>query len=279
MCTRSCDFTCASLFAPAQCTGKCFEGCWCDPEYVSDGETCVSMDRCGCVHNGRYIKAGESFFSSNCSEKCTCHASGEVICEETNCSEEEKCMLRNGVRSCVKQVGRCTLAPGIWFTSFDGVEREVLLEGPYEVSSLCEGVDLPWFRMVVTVFREGGVAVPDGISVFFDEALIHVNKKKEIWVRGHKKQLPVNISRTLSVSESQGTIMIVQGSRIKILFSLSGEVTVTVSESMANKLCAPCGNFNGDISDDLRLPSGQVVGNITDVFETWKARDLSKSNV
>ncbi|TFJ96037.1 F0F1 ATP synthase subunit alpha [Platysternon megacephalum] len=106
LCTRSCDFTCASLFAPAQCTGKCFEGCWCDPEYVSDGEGCVSMDRCGCVHNGRYIKAGESFVSSNCSEKCTCHASGEVICEETNCTEEEKCMLRNGVRSCVKQVGR-----------------------------------------------------------------------------------------------------------------------------------------------------------------------------
>ncbi|XP_044847386.1 IgGFc-binding protein-like isoform X2 [Mauremys mutica] len=279
LCTRSCDFTCASLFAPAQCTGKCFEGCWCDPEYVSDGEACVSMDRCGCVHNGRYIKARESFVSSKCSEKCTCHASGEVICEETNCSEEEKCMLRNGVRSCVKQVGRCTLDPGIWFTSFDGVEREVLLEGPYEVSSLCEGVDLPWFRMVVSVFREGGVAVPDGISVFFDEGLIHVNKKKEIWVRGHQKQLPVKVSRTLSVSESQGTIMIVQGSRIKILFSPNGKVTVTVNESLANKLCAPCGNFNGDISDDLRLPSGQVVGNTTDVFEAWRARDLSKSEL
>ncbi|TFJ96016.1 SPFH/Band 7/PHB domain protein [Platysternon megacephalum] len=181
LCTRSCDFTCASLFAPPQCTGKCFEGCWCDPEYVSDGEACVSMDRCGCVHNGRYIKAGESFVSSNCSEKCTCHASGEVICEETNCTEEEKCMLRNGVRSCVKQVGRCTLAPGIWFTSFDGVEREVLLDGAYELSSLCEGVALPSFRMVVSVFREGGLAVPDSISVFFDEGLIHVNKKKEIW--------------------------------------------------------------------------------------------------
>ncbi|XP_034612354.1 IgGFc-binding protein-like isoform X3 [Trachemys scripta elegans] len=279
LCTRSCDFTCASLFAPAQCTGKCFEGCWCDPEYVSDGEACVSMDRCGCVHNGRYIKAGESLVSSNCSEKCTCHASGEVICEETKCTEEEKCMLRNGVRSCVKQVGRCTLAPGIWFTSFDGVEREVLLEGAYDVSSLCEGVDLPWFRMVVSVFREGGLAVPDGISVFFEEGLIHVNKKKEVWVRGHQRQLPVKVSRTLSVSESQGTIMIVQGSRIKILFSLRGEVTVTVSESLANKLCAPCGNFNGDISDDLRLPSGQVVGNITDMFEGWRARDLSRSNV
>ncbi|KAM7138226.1 IgGFc-binding protein-like isoform 3-T3 [Macrochelys suwanniensis] len=279
LCTRSCDFTCASLFAPAQCTGKCFEGCWCDPEYVSDGEACVSMDRCGCVHNGRYIKARESFVSSNCSEKCTCHASGEVICEETHCTEGEKCMLRNGVRRCVQQMGRCTLAPGIWFTSFDGVTREVLLDRAYEVSSLCEGVDLPWFRIVVSVFREGGLAVPEGISAFFDEGPIHVNKKKEIWVRGHQRQLPVKVSKTLSVSESQGTIMIDQGSRIKILFSLSGEVTVIVNESLANKLCAPCGNFNGDISDELQLPSGQVEGNITDVFKAWRARDLSRRDV
>ncbi|XP_075763599.1 IgGFc-binding protein-like isoform X2 [Pelodiscus sinensis] len=277
LCTRSCDFTCASLFAPVRCTGKCFEGCLCDPEYVSDGGVCVSMDKCGCVHNGRYIKAGESFVSSGCSEICTCQASGEVVCEESQCTQEEECMVRNGMRSCVQQMGRCTLAPGAWFTSFDGVTRKVLLDGAYELTSLCEGTNLPWFRMVVIVFRGDDLATPEGIYVFFDEGLIHINKKKEVWVRGHQKQFPVMLSKTLSVSESQGTIMIVQGSRIKILFSLSGEVTVTVSQSLANELCAPCGNFNGDDSDDLRLPSGQVVGNITEVFEAWKARDLPRS--
>nr|XP_006122264.1 IgGFc-binding protein-like [Pelodiscus sinensis] len=188
-------------------------------------------------------------------------------------------MVRNGMRSCVQQMGRCTLAPGAWFTSFDGVTRKVLLDGAYELTSLCEGTNLPWFRMVVIVFRGDDLATPEGIYVFFDEGLIHINKKKEVWVRGHQKQFPVMLSKTLSVSESQGTIMIVQGSRIKILFSLSGEVTVTVSQSLANELCAPCGNFNGDDSDDLRLPSGQVVGNITEVFEAWKARDLPRSSV
>uniref|UniRef100_K7FN87 VWFD domain-containing protein n=1 Tax=Pelodiscus sinensis TaxID=13735 RepID=K7FN87_PELSI len=274
LCTRSCDFTCASLFAPVRCTGKCFEGCLCDPEYVSDGGVCVSMDKCGCVHNGRYIKVGAGYSTEISTEICTCQASGEVVCEESQCTQEEECMVRNGMRSCVQQMGRCTLAPGAWFTSFDGVTRKVLLDGAYELTSLCEGTNLPWFRMVVIVFRGDDLATPEGIYVFFDEGLIHINKKKEVWVRGHQKQFPVMLSKTLSVSESQGTIMIVQGSRIKILFSLSGEVTVTVSQSLANELCAPCGNFNGDDSDDLRLPSGQVVGNITEVFEAWKARDL-----
>ncbi|XP_074837548.1 IgGFc-binding protein-like [Carettochelys insculpta] len=279
LCTRACDFTCASVLAPAQCTGKCFEGCWCDSEYVSDGEACVYMDKCGCVHNGRYIKAGESFVSSDCSEKCTCRASGEIVCEETKCTEEEKCMLRNGVRSCVKLVGRCTLAPGLWFTSFDGVTRKILLDGTYEVTSICEGIKLPWFRLVVSVFQEDDLVIPEGIYVFFDEGLIHINKKKELWVRGHQRQFPVQVSETLFVSESQGTVTIEKVPRIKILFRLSGEVIVTVSQNLANKLCAPCGNFNDDGSDDLRLPSGHIVGNITEVFEAWRARDLTRSNV
>ncbi|KAJ6650590.1 hypothetical protein lerEdw1_005926, partial [Lerista edwardsae] len=57
-CTRSCDFTCAALSAPSQCTGECFEGCQCDTGYVFDGEECVSMGRCGCAYDGRYIKVG-----------------------------------------------------------------------------------------------------------------------------------------------------------------------------------------------------------------------------
>uniref|UniRef100_K7FKI2 Fc fragment of IgG binding protein n=1 Tax=Pelodiscus sinensis TaxID=13735 RepID=K7FKI2_PELSI len=40
LCTRSCDFTCAGLFSPAQCTAKCFEGCQCNAGYAFNGETC-----------------------------------------------------------------------------------------------------------------------------------------------------------------------------------------------------------------------------------------------
>ncbi|KAG6921868.1 hypothetical protein G0U57_004924 [Chelydra serpentina] len=69
------------------------------------------------------------------------------------------------------------------------------------------------------------------------------------------------------------------GSGMQVLFSSSGEVTVRVSENLANKLCAPCGNFNGDISNDLRLPIGGIAGNITEVINAWKARDFSGCDV
>uniref|UniRef100_A0A670JDU4 VWFD domain-containing protein n=1 Tax=Podarcis muralis TaxID=64176 RepID=A0A670JDU4_PODMU len=55
-CIGSCDFTCASLSTVVQCSKNCFEGCQCNDGYVSDGDACVPMNKCGCVHNGLYIK-------------------------------------------------------------------------------------------------------------------------------------------------------------------------------------------------------------------------------
>ncbi|NXT45770.1 FCGBP protein, partial [Pluvianellus socialis] len=48
LCTRTCDFTCASLSVPAPCSWTCFEGCQCDDGYLFDGEACVSLEQCGC---------------------------------------------------------------------------------------------------------------------------------------------------------------------------------------------------------------------------------------
>uniref|UniRef100_A0A8D0F7W1 VWFD domain-containing protein n=1 Tax=Strix occidentalis caurina TaxID=311401 RepID=A0A8D0F7W1_STROC len=56
LCTRTCDFTCSSLSVPAPCSWTCFEGCQCDDGYLFDGEACVSLERCGCTHQGRYFK-------------------------------------------------------------------------------------------------------------------------------------------------------------------------------------------------------------------------------
>lgn len=55
VCADTCGMTCASLISPVSCYDACFEGCQCDDGYVFDGVQCVSMDKCGCEHNGRYL--------------------------------------------------------------------------------------------------------------------------------------------------------------------------------------------------------------------------------
>ncbi|XP_042297218.1 IgGFc-binding protein-like isoform X2 [Sceloporus undulatus] len=276
LCTRSCDFTCAALSAPSQCTGKCFEGCQCDTGYVFDGEECVSMDNCGCAYDGHYIKAGEAIISSDCSEKCTCRPSGQLTCEKTSCAVGETCALIAKTRGCVRQEGHCTLTPGAWFTSFDGAKGKFLSNGVYKLASYCDEMSPSWFKVVVDINECNNEAVPAvaAVYVFFREAFITVTSHKETWVNGLLVQLPLNISKAVSLTESQDTVIIDQNSKMQVLFSPNGKVTVKVTNSLAGKMCAPCGNFNNDISDDLRLPSGQIASGIAEVINAWKARDF-----
>ncbi|XP_074837440.1 IgGFc-binding protein-like [Carettochelys insculpta] len=275
LCSRSCDFTCASLSAPAQCTSKCFEGCQCDAGYMFDGEECVSMDRCGCTHNGYYIKSRETLLSSDCSAKCTCHPPGGLTCEKNSCSAGEICILRDGMHACQKQEGQCKITPGAYLTTFDGATGKLLHSGMYKVASLCDERSPEWFKLVVDISEctSDGIPVVAAIFVFFREALISVSNM-ETWVNGRLVQLPATVSNAVSVHKSQDGVTVVQASELHILFSHSGTVMVQVSHHLANKLCAPCGNFNGNVSDDLQLPKGKVVGSIAEVIDAWKARDF-----
>ncbi|XP_067316854.1 IgGFc-binding protein-like [Anolis sagrei] len=276
LCTRSCDLTCAGLSAPLQCTTKCFEGCQCNAGYVSDGEACVPMNQCGCMHNGHYIKAAETVISKDCSEKCTCHASGRLTCEGFSCGKGKTCALKNGTRGCVTEEAQCFLAPGGQLTTFDGASGEILYNGIYEIASLRDASASGWFRVLVNVRESGDGEVMAGaaVYVFFRETFIAISRGKEVWVNGQPVQLPAIVSEVISVHFSDNIVTLSHGTSLQVLFDLKGEVTVKVKEALEEKLIASCGNFNGNSSDDLTLPNGKVVGNIAEVIDAWKARDF-----
>ncbi|KAM6428800.1 IgGFc-binding protein-like isoform 2-T4 [Liasis olivaceus] len=276
LCTRSCDLTCAGLSSPTQCTKECFEGCQCNDGYVSDGEKCISIDNCGCVHDGRYMKAEESIISRDCSEKCTCHAPGQLACNKTSCLKGEVCALQNGRRGCVKQEAQCNLTSEAQLTTFDGVSGTLLYDGAYVMASLCDKTAQTWFRLVVDLRSCNGGEINSGSAVyfFFREAVLAINQEKEVWVNGQLVDLPVSLSKTVSVSISEDVVTISHGKALRVLFDLKGEVTVKAKDSLAGKLCGSCRNFNGDISDDLTLPNGKVVGDISEVIDAWKAKDF-----
>lgn len=55
VCANTCGGTCASFMYPITCSESCFEGCQCDAGFAFDGLRCVPLDKCGCVHAGRYL--------------------------------------------------------------------------------------------------------------------------------------------------------------------------------------------------------------------------------
>lgn len=96
-----------------------------------------------------------------------------------------------------------------------------------------------------------------------------------IQVNGLFTRLPAPVSEAISLNAMEGNVTISHTSGLEVLFSPSGEVTLTVRATLANRLCAPCGNFNGDAQDDLRLPNGRVAESIAEVVDAWKAKDFA----
>ncbi|NWS50589.1 FCGBP protein, partial [Probosciger aterrimus] len=277
LCTRTCDFTCSSLSMPAPCTWRCFEGCQCDDGYLFDGDACVSLEQCGCLHQGRYFKAGETITSNNCTTRCACHPSQGLVCEDTQCPQDHVCSTRDGAQLCVKQQGQCHLSPGASLTTFDGTKGMLLTSGTYKVAALCNEQSPNWFKVVVEVngCREDHVPAAVAIFVFFREAFIAVNANMEVWVNGLATHLPTNVSKAISLRTTHGNVTISHASGVDVLFSPKGSLTLTVGATMVNGLCAPCGNFNGDPKDDLELPDGRSVRSIAEVVDAWKAKDFT----
>lgn len=108
------------------------------------------------------------------------------------------------------------------------------------------------------------------VPVWLPDLPAHVFQVNGLFVK-----LPAQVSNTVSLNESQGSITITQVSGVQVTFSPEGKVTIIARENLTNKLCAPCGDFNDNVSDDLRLPSGRVVGTIAEVIDAWKARDFT----
>lgn len=96
-----------------------------------------------------------------------------------------------------------------------------------------------------------------------------------IQVNGLFTRLPAPVSEAASLDVTEGNVTVSHTSGLEVIFSPRGEVTLAVKATLANHLCAPCGNFNGDAEDDLRLPNGRVAESIAEVVDAWKAKDFA----
>ncbi|XP_041082394.1 IgGFc-binding protein [Polyodon spathula] len=277
LCADTCSTSCSALVTASTCTKSCFEGCQCDSGFVYDGDKCVSMDTCGCVYHGKYMKAGEKIVAKGCTEQYTCNATGAVDSEPLTCPAGEYCGVKNGVRGCQKKVGICTVKPGTLFHSFDGNKGKISSGGAFEIASLCNQGSEEWFRVVVDVrtCTQNSIAGAVTVYVFFGNTHIAVNNEQQTWVNGKKVTLPTKLENEILVHISNKLIIIERKSSVQVTYSITQEVTVTVSADLANKVCGACGNFNGNESDDMTLSTGKISINFQEVINSWKAMDHS----
>ncbi|NXX18699.1 FCGBP protein, partial [Podargus strigoides] len=196
-------------------------------------------------------------------------------CRPWGCPFGQACGLKDGVRACVEQPGRCTLAPATRFVTFDGANGDTVANGIYVVTALSDHGQPTWFRLLADVGDEGERPSVVALHLFTPQAFVTVKRDKKVWVNGVATTLPVEIPGMLNVTETQGTVRIERTPQLVVELSPAGEVTVTVTLTLSKKLCGFCGDFNGAATDDLRGPDGKLVGDAVAMAKAWRAPDFT----
>ncbi|KAM6427526.1 IgGFc-binding protein-like [Liasis olivaceus] len=274
LCTRACPRRCKEANSITKCPNYCAEGCQCKEGYFMAGYHCAPISQCRCFHKGMWFKAGTPVITANCMEKCICQRQGQLTCTPFPCAAGETCVLKNSKWDCVRKDGHCTIAHEHIFTSFDGVSGRLPSDGSFEITALVNAKSKSWFRVVVQVKKCPQCPTPSVVSVtvYFHKLIVLVNKDSSVSVNGHPVHLPAQPSKEVSVTLVQDMVMVAHESGVQVLYSSGGDLTVTISATLANKVFRSCGNFNGNGADDLRLPHGRMAHTITEVVNYWRVR-------
>ncbi|KAL2080137.1 hypothetical protein ACEWY4_023930 [Coilia grayii] len=270
ICAQTCDTPCPGLTSIVSCPDTCAEGCTCDHDYYFNGTGCIAWDQCSCYYDGQTYKMGESVINEHCTERYTCDlSSGKVKVEHIHCKSDEVCKVKHGVRKCYQR--DCLFEADGALTTFSGAGGNVDLSGAFEIIKVCDGALVEeWFRVVVKLHKCGnsGLKRIEAVYVFFEGLAITVNAKHETWANGRRVNLPSLFKNEISVKISEKTVVVEKVSALRVTYSVTQEITVSVSDHFTDKVCGACGKRSGDATMTIDSKT------INKWMDTWRAPDF-----
>ncbi|KAJ6663734.1 hypothetical protein lerEdw1_009813 [Lerista edwardsae] len=281
VCASDCPVTCRNLFDPVLCATKCREGCECNEGYVLSSDQCVPISQCGCVHQGFYYKAGESFYVNGfCKEWCVCQVGGIIQCQHSSCGPGEECRVVDGIQKChgltPKRGGACHVVGDPHYLTFDGFTFDIQSNCTYTLVKSCARTNsLPSFEVNVENERRarGKVSVTKSVSVTVYQHTVTILREKRgiILVNGATLYLPFGLeSNGMWVYYHGDNVVLRTDFGLFVSFDQLYHLLVMVPESYRGQTCGLCGNYNGNSRDDLFLPNRQPTGIISAFAAGWK---------
>lgn len=80
----------------------------------------------------------------------------------------------------------------------------------------------------------------------------------------------------LSIQISNRSVVIERTSAVRVTYSISQKVTVTVDGKLSGKICGACGNYNNHSDDDMKTADGKITSDFSALIGSWTAEDFSR---
>ncbi|KAL4608607.1 alpha-tectorin [Arapaima gigas] len=288
ICTSACPASCSDLTSHLYCTHPCTEGCQCDEGYVLSGSHCVRKEDCGCERDGLYYLRNESFWAADdgggegggdCSQRCTCGPEGEISCVNDSCAEGDTCTAELGRLGCYpRREGICYLSQSQVLSTFDGATLAFPNDNSYFLLKPCGVVPRNASAVEVKIGRRLMNKGPSWVRPVMArvanlEAQLGGADFDIVKVNGETVPLPyVHPMETLLIYRAPGNATVAEWTGlVKVRYTRQGLLNVTLSTLYYNATCGLCGYFNGNASDELRLPNGRLAESTELFTEGWRA--------
>ncbi|XP_038667154.1 mucin-2-like isoform X2 [Scyliorhinus canicula] len=237
---------------------RCIPGCVCPDNLVEDEDgKCITPEKCSCSYGGESYAPGITI-PKDCNN-CTCKA-GTWECTKNTCPKE--CLIYGD--------GHYATFDGKRYR-YDGNCEYVLVEdrcnkGSGTIQILIESVPC----------CERGVTCSRNIRILFEGIEFKLTDGRVIRAVLPRDQFKCR-DEPYSIHTVGLYLILTFTNGVTVIWDKRTRVSITLDPRWKNKVCGLCGNFNGNVADDLTTKENSLVTNTLEFGNSWKS-SLSCSN-
>uniref|UniRef100_A0A3P8XEF0 von Willebrand factor n=1 Tax=Esox lucius TaxID=8010 RepID=A0A3P8XEF0_ESOLU len=251
-CARSCSTTCQSLNIQEVCNEECVDGCTCPVGKVIDGDRCVEVSQCSCVHMGRHFPPGSSI-SQDCNT----------------------CICRHGSWECTNQgcPGECMVTGQSHFKTFDNKFFTFSGHCQYLLAKDCTDNAFSVIIETVQCADETDAVCTRSVTLSLKSLEAMTVKLKHggvVSVNDLDIRTPMNHGRLRIQRMVQSGVRVLYGNDLHLEWDGRGHVLLKLWPVWAGNTCGLCGNYNGNQGDDFLSAAGLVEAGPQAFGQSWR---------
>lgn len=239
-----------------------------------------------CHMHGMIHKDGEEWQKDQCTS-CNC-INGSVSCHTLPCEyfnkpcppgyrrieSEHECCPR-----CEKAPGVCVVFGDPHYHTFDGLLFNFQGACKYILAKTCKGKGGFSLKVSNDARRSNNFSWTKSLTFRVPGAKVKLYQRLRTKINNRIEKPPYEEHGVLNLTREGQAISITTAIGVRLLWDGASYVEVEVPVEMQGHTCGLCGNFNGDVADDLITKNGALVKTPNQMAMSWstgKVRQCSR---